>query len=120
MLDRADDLVISAGFDIYPTERENVITAHPGVAEVAVFGIPDERWGEQVALVCVKPEASPTEKELRANRCPRRRSARSSAKNVASRSGSVGTVDRGQLMMRGTLARTSQEVRLIHLLRRVL
>jgi acyl-CoA synthetase (AMP-forming)/AMP-acid ligase II len=46
MLDRADDMVISGGFNIYPAELENVIAAHPDVVEVAVFGIPDERWGE--------------------------------------------------------------------------
>jgi acyl-CoA synthetase (AMP-forming)/AMP-acid ligase II len=46
MLDRADDMVISGGFNIYPAELESVIAAHPDVVEVAVFGIPDERWGE--------------------------------------------------------------------------
>ena len=46
VLDRADDMVISGGFNIYPAELENVIAAHPDVVEVAVFGIPDERWGE--------------------------------------------------------------------------
>ena len=46
MLDRADDMVISGGFNIYPAELENVIAAHPAVLEVAVFGIPDARWGE--------------------------------------------------------------------------
>jgi acyl-CoA synthetase (AMP-forming)/AMP-acid ligase II len=46
MLDRADDMVISGGFNIYPAELENVIAAHPAVLEVAVFGVPDARWGE--------------------------------------------------------------------------
>jgi acyl-CoA synthetase (AMP-forming)/AMP-acid ligase II len=65
MLDRRDDMVISGGFNIYPAELENVIAAHPDVVEVAVFGIPDERWGETpCAVVCVKAEASVTEKEL--------------------------------------------------------
>jgi len=45
-LDRADDRVISGGFDIYPAERENVIAPHPAVVEVAVFGIPDPKWRE--------------------------------------------------------------------------
>ena len=40
MLDRADDMVISGGFNIYPAELENVIAAHPAVLEVAVFGVP--------------------------------------------------------------------------------
>jgi len=65
MLDRADDMVISGGFNIYPAELENVIAAHPDVVEVAVFGIPDERWGETpCAVVCVRPAAAVTEKEL--------------------------------------------------------
>lgn len=65
MLDRADDMVISGGFNIYPAELENVIAAHPAVIEVAVFGIPDQRWGETpCAVVCVKPGVPVTEKEL--------------------------------------------------------
>lgn len=65
MLDRADDMVISGGYNIYPAELENVIAAHPAVLEVAVFGIPDPRWGETpCAVVCVKPEHAVTEKEL--------------------------------------------------------
>jgi len=44
MLDRADDMVISGDFNIYPAELENVIAAHPEVVEVAGFGIHDERW----------------------------------------------------------------------------
>jgi acyl-CoA synthetase (AMP-forming)/AMP-acid ligase II len=65
MLDRADDMVISGGFNIYPAELENVIAAHPVVVEVAVFGIPDPKWGETpCAVVSVKPEAAVTEKEL--------------------------------------------------------
>jgi acyl-CoA synthetase (AMP-forming)/AMP-acid ligase II len=60
MLDRADDMVISGGFNIHPAELENVIAAHPDVVEVAVLGIVDERRGE----VCVKDEAAVTEKEL--------------------------------------------------------
>ena len=65
MLDRADDMVISGGFNIYPAELENVIAAHPAVLEVAVFGIPDARWGETpCAIVCVKPGAEVTEKQI--------------------------------------------------------
>jgi acyl-CoA synthetase (AMP-forming)/AMP-acid ligase II len=65
MLDRADDMVISGGFNIYPAELENVIAAHPAVLEVAVFGIPDARWGETpCAVVCTKPGVLVSEKEL--------------------------------------------------------
>jgi acyl-CoA synthetase (AMP-forming)/AMP-acid ligase II len=53
LLDRASDLIISGGFNIYPAELENVIAAHPAVAEVAVFSVPDEKWGESPAAVVV-------------------------------------------------------------------
>jgi len=65
MLDRADDMVISGGYNIYPAELENVIAAHPATLEVAVFGIPDARWGETpCAVVCVRPDVAVSEKEL--------------------------------------------------------
>jgi acyl-CoA synthetase (AMP-forming)/AMP-acid ligase II len=65
LLDRADDMVISGGFNIYPVELANAIAADPAVVEVAVFGIPDPKWGEtSCAVVCVKLGTSVTEKEL--------------------------------------------------------
>ncbi len=53
------DLIISGAENIYPTEVENVISAHPDVAEVAVIGVPDERWGEAVKAFVV-PRAGRT------------------------------------------------------------
>ncbi len=53
MLDRADDMIISGGYNIWPAEIENVIADHPAVLEVAVFGIPDDKWGETPMAVCV-------------------------------------------------------------------
>lgn len=53
VLDRKDDMIISGGFNIWPAELENVILNHPDVIEVAVFAIPDERWGESPMAVCV-------------------------------------------------------------------
>jgi acyl-CoA synthetase (AMP-forming)/AMP-acid ligase II len=53
LLDRASDLIISGGFNIYPAELENVIATYPGVTEVAVFSVPDEKWGESPAAVVV-------------------------------------------------------------------
>jgi long-chain acyl-CoA synthetase len=54
--DRKKDMIIMSGWKIYPTEVENVIVQHPSVADVAVFGIPDERKGEvPVAAVVQKP-----------------------------------------------------------------
>jgi acyl-CoA synthetase (AMP-forming)/AMP-acid ligase II len=46
LVDRANDMIISGGVNIYPKEIENVLYRHPAVAECAVFGIPDPKWGE--------------------------------------------------------------------------
>ncbi len=54
--DRKKDMIIMSGWKIYPTEVENIIIRHPAVADVAVFGVPDERKGEvAVAAVVQKP-----------------------------------------------------------------
>jgi len=65
MLDRAGDMIISGGYNIYPAELENVLAGHPDVVEAAVFGIPDAKWGETPCAVCtLKPGARATEAEL--------------------------------------------------------
>jgi fatty-acyl-CoA synthase len=51
--DRVKDMVISGGENVYPAEVEKALSGHPGVAEVAVIGLPDERWGEVVTAVVV-------------------------------------------------------------------
>jgi acyl-CoA synthetase (AMP-forming)/AMP-acid ligase II len=51
--DRLKDMIISGGENVYPAEVENAIVAHPSVAEVAVIGVPNERWGESVKAVIV-------------------------------------------------------------------
>ena len=51
---RVDDMIISGGENITPVEVENVLSLHPGVAEVAVAGVPDDRWGQQVAAFVVR------------------------------------------------------------------
>jgi len=54
--DRIKDMIISGGENIYPAEVESAICDHPDVAEVAVVGVPDDRWGEAVkAIVVMKP-----------------------------------------------------------------
>jgi long-chain acyl-CoA synthetase len=51
IVDRKSDMVISGGVNIYPAEIENVIHSHPAVLDVAVFGVPDEKWGEAIKAV---------------------------------------------------------------------
>ena len=52
IVDRVKDMIVSGGANIYSTEVENVLSKHPSVAQSAVIGIPDEKWGEAVkALV---------------------------------------------------------------------
>jgi len=53
LVDRKKDMIISGGENVYSIEVESVISMHPDVAEVAVIGIPDERWGEAVAAIVV-------------------------------------------------------------------
>jgi long-chain acyl-CoA synthetase len=63
--DRIKDMIISAGENIYPAEIESVLSGHPAVAEAAVIGVPDERWGELVkALVALAPGARARAGEL--------------------------------------------------------
>jgi long-chain acyl-CoA synthetase len=59
LCDRKSDMIISGGANIYPAEIEAEIIMHPKVADVAVFGIPDDDWGEQVKAV-VQPAAGVT------------------------------------------------------------
>ena len=63
--DRVKDMIVSGGENIYPREVENVLFEHPAVADVAVIGVPDLRWGEAVkALVVLRPGARAAEDEL--------------------------------------------------------
>jgi len=65
VLDRADDMIVSGGFNIWPAELETVIADHPDVIEVAVFAIPHERWGETPMAVCrVDPAATVTSEDI--------------------------------------------------------
>jgi len=61
LMDRKKDMIISGGFNIYPSDLEQVLVGHPHVAEAAVVGVPSERWGETpVAFVTLEASASPS------------------------------------------------------------
>lgn len=65
IVDRIKDMIITGGENVYCQEVENILYAHPAVAECAVFGIPDERWGERVhAVVRLREGCSASEDEL--------------------------------------------------------
>ena len=65
IVDRVKDMINVAGFKVYPREVEEVLFTHPGVREVAVLGMPDALYGEQVrAVVVPRPEARPSAEEL--------------------------------------------------------
>lgn len=65
LLDRSKDMIISGGENVYCTEVEDAIYTHPGVLEAAVFGIPDDKWGEAVhAVVVPRDRAGVTPDEI--------------------------------------------------------
>lgn len=67
ILDRMRDMIITGGENVYPAEVENALAAHPAVADVAVIGVADERWGEAIcAFVVLRPGGEMTGEELRA------------------------------------------------------
>jgi acyl-CoA synthetase (AMP-forming)/AMP-acid ligase II len=67
LVDRAKDMIITGGFNVYSAEVERALMAHPGVQDCAVIGLPDPKWGERVvAVVQLKPNAAATAPELHA------------------------------------------------------
>jgi acyl-CoA synthetase (AMP-forming)/AMP-acid ligase II len=79
LVDRVKDMIVTGGENVYSTEVESAISTHPAVAQVAVIGIPSEKWGEQVhAIVVLHAGAEATEDAPAtaspATRCPSRSS----------------------------------------------
>jgi long-chain acyl-CoA synthetase len=66
LMDRKKDMIISGGFNIYPSDLEAVLVRHAAVAEAAVVGVPSERWGETpVAFVVLKADTEQAADEIR-------------------------------------------------------
>jgi long-chain acyl-CoA synthetase len=63
--DRVKDMIVSGGENVYPAEVENVLMGHPAIADVAVIGVPHEKWGETAKAIVVKvPDSEVTEAEI--------------------------------------------------------
>jgi acyl-CoA synthetase (AMP-forming)/AMP-acid ligase II len=72
IVDRKSDMIISGGFNVYPSEVEGVLYQHPAIFEAAVIGVPDDQWGESVkAVVVLKKGLEATAEEL-IEHCKRR------------------------------------------------
>jgi long-chain acyl-CoA synthetase len=68
LVDRAKDMIVTGGENVYSTEVEQALMTHPAVLECAVYGIPDPKWGEAVAATVVPREGdSPTADDLMAH-----------------------------------------------------
>jgi long-chain acyl-CoA synthetase len=58
-------MIVSGGENVYPAEVENVLMGHPAIADVAVIGVPNEKWGETAkAVVVLKPDVEVTDQEI--------------------------------------------------------
>ncbi len=67
IVDRAKDMIITGGFNVYSAEVEQVLLAHPAVQDCAVIGLPDEKWGERVtAVIQLRPGRAVTADDVRA------------------------------------------------------
>jgi acyl-CoA synthetase (AMP-forming)/AMP-acid ligase II len=65
LVDRKSNMIISGGENVYPSEVETLLAAHPGVKDVAVIGVPDAKWGEQVHAVIIAHDGKqPTEQDI--------------------------------------------------------
>jgi fatty-acyl-CoA synthase len=67
IVDRTKDMIVTGGFNVFPREVEDVVAEHPAVAQVAVIGTPDEKWGEAVTAVVVLRADAPADEAGRAS-----------------------------------------------------
>ena len=86
LVDRVKDMIVTGGENVYSVEVENAIASYPDVAQVAVIGIPDEKWGEAVHAIVVPQRRARTRPKPRSSRT---RASRSRATRCRSRSRSA-------------------------------
>src|SRR5690606_21066228 len=67
IVDRKKDLIIVSGFNVFPSEVEEVVNSHPGVAECAAIGVPSDKTGEAIKLFVVRRDNVLTLDELKAH-----------------------------------------------------
>ncbi len=67
LVDRKKDMILVSGFNVYPNEIEDVVALHPGVAEVAAIGVPDQVTGERVKIFVVRRDPGLSEMQLLAH-----------------------------------------------------
>ena len=84
IVDRAKDMIVSGGENVYCAEVENALYDHPDVLEAAVIGIPDERWGEAVLAIVVPKEGTDAERRRTDRALPRPASPATSARRRSS------------------------------------
>ena len=68
---RREDLIITGGVNVYPLEVEQVLLEHPGIDDVAVYGVPDDAWGQRVCAAYVGSATPPSSTRSSANGWPR-------------------------------------------------
>lgn len=72
IVDRKKDMIISGGFNVYPSEVEKVLYSHPAIFEVAVVGVPDREWGEAVKAVVVTKDGTEVSADILETFCQER------------------------------------------------
>nr|WP_051163641.1 AMP-binding protein [Nocardia brevicatena] len=77
--DRVKDMIVSGGENIYPREIEEILSEMPGIADVAVIGVPSERWGESPIAVVVPAVGATVTEQMVLDHCRAARSARFSS-----------------------------------------
>jgi fatty-acyl-CoA synthase len=101
ILDRKKDMIVTGGFNVYPREVEDVLSAHADVAMVAVIGIPDPKWGEAVTAMIVRRPGAQASAEDLIDLVKRRKGAAHAPKHVefvdALPTTSIGKVDKKAL-----------------------